>query len=212
MITSRFVAKASRVIVALFVAALGVVGTVRPAMAFTHTRLLNSLVASPADVLHVAVDPISPRPGQVALGSFGKTFGTWRFAAGPSDPVIISRLDFINFNQGGDSNLRNLSLWINGVQVSKVISVLQGRARFYNLAITIPRGEAVVIALRADLPRANAGGVSGVTVRMGISIPAVITGVASDGIVATTNGAPVGSYMRTAGAANYIASGQSITQ
>lgn len=194
MNSSMLLKKVSGVVITLAMTAIGSVALATPVAAATSSG-----------VLRVSVVGQSAPARRIQMGAVGQTLGAWTFRADSVNEVEISRLDVFNRNHSGDANVRNLSLWINNVRVSTVAQVVSGAVRFDNLAITIPARATITITLKGDITQVINGGVPEAQVQMSIALPAKITGIASDLIIATTKSAHGGNYVCTDGSAVYSA-------
>ena len=161
--------------------------------------------ATSTGTLHVNVVGESAPARRIQMGAAGQTLGAWTFRADGTDNVEITQLDVFNRNHAGDANIKNLSLWMNGTRVSTVKTVVSGAARFDALSIVVPRGGSVTVTLKGDITAVINGGVPEAQVQMSIAMPAKITGIGSDMIIAITRNIHGSNYVGTTGAGTYSA-------
>ncbi|MBT9169606.1 MAG: hypothetical protein DDT19_02968 [Syntrophomonadaceae bacterium] len=147
----------------------------------------QAITLTDAGTLGLNIDPTSPATMQMVMGAADQTLGVWRFSATTED-ITVTQLTVNNLRGAISSgNVRNLKLFVGGRQVGSTVPALVGNNTTFTLPtglFTIPRGETRVVVLRADITSFADGATTNEFVRMSITPPTTITGVATDTIIA----------------------------
>lgn len=139
----------------------------------------QDITVSAAGTLALSVDGSSPVGSQHVLGSTAKTLGIWKFEADNTEDLSVSQIIVHNDNSTtGNGNIKNIKLFVGGVQVGSTISALNGSgdATFGGLNITVPRASSTLVTVKADFATFTEAGSAGVgdLVRLEIALPATI--------------------------------------
>ncbi len=156
-----------------------------------------SIVSLPIQTgsVSVSLDPSSPVSRQVAMGSSDVTLGAYKFTetSGYQD-VNVNGISFVATvtnngkslsNSGPGGTFQNFSLWVNGVQIGKVVGFYPGTTQnlssnqylisLSNLNLTVPKGSAATVILKADVNSWVLGAASNSTWTFGLGSGSAIT-------------------------------------
>ena len=147
---------------------------------------LQNVYLSASGSLTITVGADTPTWDQLILGSAGNVLSKFRFAAGASEDITVTKIVIMDFNKtdgAAGANLastgtpKNISLWDGSTQVGSTVSTLSDTyntvtpyAIFQNLNWTISKNSAKTLTVKGDLSTFDDGGLTSSTVRMSIPL------------------------------------------
>ena len=147
---------------------------------------LQNMYLTASGSLTITVAAETPTWDQLVLGSTGNIVSKFRFAAGASEDIRVTKVILADRNKADGAaglNLastgtpRNISLWDGSTQVGSTVSTLSDTyntvtpyATFQNLSWTVPKNSAKVLTVKTDLSTSDDGGLTSSTVRLSIPL------------------------------------------
>ncbi|MEW6607009.1 MAG: hypothetical protein AB1414_06075 [bacterium] len=163
----------------------------------------QQITTANAGTLTVTIDSGTPDSAQMVMANTAQTMGIWKFAANNTENLTVTQIIVHEIHADNTpGNVKNLQLTWSGGSSSVIPALTAGvpnQAVFSGLNIPVPKGGDIKVTLKADITdSANATSVKKVQFR--IAVPATITGVSTDTIIA--KGASSNNYAATPGASN----------
>ena len=111
------------------------------------------LAVSTGGTLTVAADATTPVPTQVKGGGTDQVIAAFRFSANSVEDQTLTQLAVTNLYTAGDANVRNIKLFVGGVQKGDTVPALDAshQAWFRNLSINIPKSGNTIVTVKADI-------------------------------------------------------------
>jgi len=154
----------------------------------------------------LAVAEETPAISMVAMGSTQQTLAQWTLKSGPTaapieDLTVSLIYVFSTGTAASGANISNLKLYCGDTLFGTVAGLTDYTPDYaaFGGNCVIPKGEEKLFTLKGDITSFASGAVAGDPLRFYITVPAEITGVVTDSIIA--RGA--GSYATISGAGNY---------
>lgn len=158
----------------------------------------QAVTVSTGGALNVIVDSTTPIAGQQhVMGQTERTLATWEFSASNVEDIRVTQINVKNAsNDGIGGFVKNLKLFVDGVQVGPTVAALDAADNTGNAVFsvssgqlfTIPRGGSKDVTLRADITAYSDLDTTLVDkdndLIFRVNLPADITGAASDDIIA----------------------------